>query len=77
MTNLMHKFLIYFIYLFASALHVSGFLLAYLQRQAYNFGSGSSLLGIFFNSNYSMSHYIVILHALYYLTLNTFNSYKL
>jgi hypothetical protein len=35
-----------FIYLFTSALHVSGFLLAHLQRQAYNFGSGSSLLGM-------------------------------
>jgi hypothetical protein len=33
-----------FIYLFSSALHVSGFLLAHLQRQVYNFGSGSSLL---------------------------------
>jgi hypothetical protein len=31
----MHKFLIYFIYLFTSALHVSGFLLAHLQRQVY------------------------------------------
>jgi hypothetical protein len=31
-------------YLFTSALHVSGFHLAHLQRQAYNFGSGSSLL---------------------------------
>jgi hypothetical protein len=29
---------------FTSALHVSGFLLAHLQRQVYNFGSGSSLL---------------------------------
>jgi hypothetical protein len=34
-----------FIYLFTSALHASGFLLAHLQRQVYNFGSGSSLLG--------------------------------
>jgi hypothetical protein len=32
----MHKFLIYFIFLFTSALHVSGFLLVHLQRQAYN-----------------------------------------
>jgi hypothetical protein len=46
MANLMHKFLIYFIYLFISTLHVSGFLLAHLQRQVYNFGSGSSLLGM-------------------------------
>jgi hypothetical protein len=46
MTNVMHTFLIYFIYLFTSALHVSGFLLAHLQRQVYNFGSGSSLLGM-------------------------------
>jgi hypothetical protein len=29
-----------------SAPHVSGFLLAHLQRQVYNFGSGSSLLGM-------------------------------
>jgi hypothetical protein len=35
-----------FIYLFTSALHVSGFLLAHFQRQVYNFGSGSSLLGM-------------------------------
>jgi hypothetical protein len=35
MTNVMHKFVIY---LFTSALHVSGFLLAHLQRQVYNFG---------------------------------------
>jgi hypothetical protein len=34
------------IYLFTSALHVSGFLLARLQGQVYNFGSGSSLLGM-------------------------------
>jgi hypothetical protein len=34
------------IYLFTSALHVSGFLLAHLQMQVYNFGSGSSLLGM-------------------------------
>jgi hypothetical protein len=40
----MYKFLIYFSYLLTSALHVSGFLLAHLQRAAYNFGSGSSLL---------------------------------
>jgi hypothetical protein len=40
----MHKFLNVFYYQFTSALHVSGFLLAYLQRKAYNFGSGSSLL---------------------------------
>jgi hypothetical protein len=46
MTNLMHKFLVYFIYLFSSALQVSGFLLVHLQRQMYNFGSGSSLLGM-------------------------------
>jgi hypothetical protein len=32
--------------LFISALHVSGFILAYLQRQLYNLGSGSSLLGM-------------------------------
>jgi hypothetical protein len=44
MINLMHKFLIYFICLFTSALQVSGFLLAHLHRQVYNFGSGSSLL---------------------------------
>jgi hypothetical protein len=44
MTNVMHRFLIYF--LFTSALHVSGFLLAHLQRQVYNFGSGSSLLSM-------------------------------
>jgi hypothetical protein len=43
MTNIMHKFLIY---LFTSALHVLGFLLAHLQRQVYNFGSGSGLLGM-------------------------------
>jgi hypothetical protein len=41
MTNVMHKFLIYFIYLFTSALHVSGFLLAHLQREEYNIGIGS------------------------------------
>jgi hypothetical protein len=46
MTNVMHKFFIYFVYLFTSALRVSGFLLAYLQRQAQNLGSGSSLLGM-------------------------------
>jgi hypothetical protein len=39
----MHKFFL-FIYLFTSALKVSGFLLAHLQGQVYNFGSGSSLL---------------------------------
>jgi CRISPR/Cas system endoribonuclease Cas6 (RAMP superfamily) len=31
-----------FIYLFTSALHVSGFLLAHLQKQAYYFGSPSA-----------------------------------
>jgi hypothetical protein len=36
-----------FVYLsIYSTLHVSGFLLAHLQRQVYNFGSGSSLLGM-------------------------------
>jgi hypothetical protein len=35
-----------FIYLFTSVLHVSGFLLAHLQRQMYNFGSGTSFLGM-------------------------------
>jgi hypothetical protein len=35
-----------FIYLSTSALHVSGFLLAHFRRQVYNFGSGSSLLGM-------------------------------
>jgi hypothetical protein len=44
MTNVMHKFLVYFIYLFTSALHVSGFLLAHLQRARMD--SGSSLLGM-------------------------------
>jgi hypothetical protein len=39
----MHKFLIY---LFNSALHISGFLSAHLQRQLYKFGSYSSLLGM-------------------------------
>jgi hypothetical protein len=34
MTTLMHKFLIYH---FTSALHVSWFILAHLQRQVYNF----------------------------------------
>jgi hypothetical protein len=34
-----------FIYPFASALHVSGFLSAHLQRQVYKFSSGSGLLG--------------------------------
>jgi hypothetical protein len=33
------------IYLFTSALHVSGFPLAHLQWQVYNFGGGSSVLG--------------------------------
>jgi hypothetical protein len=42
-TTVMHKFLIY---LFTSALHVSGSLLAYLQGQVNKFGSGSSLLSI-------------------------------
>jgi hypothetical protein len=32
--------------IFTPALHVSGFLLAHLQRQMYNFGTGSSLLGM-------------------------------
>jgi hypothetical protein len=41
--NVMYKFLIY---LFTSALHVSGFLLAHFQSQVYNFGSGSTLLGM-------------------------------
>jgi hypothetical protein len=40
----MHKY--FFIYVFTSALHVSGFLLAHLQRQVYNFDSGSSLLSM-------------------------------
>jgi hypothetical protein len=31
---------------FTCALHVSGFPLAHLQRQVYNFGSGLSLLGM-------------------------------
>jgi hypothetical protein len=44
MTNVMRKYLI--IYLFTSALHVSGFLLAHIQRQMFNFGSGLSLLGM-------------------------------
>jgi hypothetical protein len=35
-----------FIYVFTSALHVSGLLLALLQRQVYKSGSGSSLLGM-------------------------------
>jgi hypothetical protein len=35
-----------FMYLFTSSVHVLGFLLAHLQGQAYNFGSGSSLLGM-------------------------------
>jgi hypothetical protein len=33
-------------YLFTSVLYVSDFLLSHLQRQMYNFGSGSSLLGM-------------------------------
>jgi hypothetical protein len=32
--------------LFTSALHISGYILAHLQRQVYNFGSGSGLLGM-------------------------------
>jgi hypothetical protein len=44
MANTMHKFLIYLsIYICRK---YSGFLLAQLQRQVYNFGSGSSLLGM-------------------------------
>jgi hypothetical protein len=39
----MHKFLILFNY-FTSPLHVSGFLLAHLQRQVYNFRNGLTLL---------------------------------
>jgi cytochrome b561 len=35
-----------FFYLFTSALHVSGFLVTHLQRKLYNFGSGSSILGM-------------------------------
>jgi hypothetical protein len=31
---------------FTSALHISRFLLAHLERQVYNFGSCSSLLGM-------------------------------
>src|SRR5215510_7285933 len=42
MTNVMHKFLIY---LFSSALHVSGLLLAHLRSQVYNCGSGSKSAG--------------------------------
>jgi hypothetical protein len=34
------------IYLFTSALHVSGFLLALLQRQVYKSGSGLNVLGM-------------------------------
>jgi hypothetical protein len=45
MTNVMHKFL-KFIYLFTSALNVSGFILAHLQRQMCNFGGASSLQGM-------------------------------
>jgi hypothetical protein len=41
--QLNEKFLIYFIYEFTSALHASGFILAHLQRQAYNFGMVSAL----------------------------------
>jgi hypothetical protein len=44
MTNVMHEFLIFF--LFISALHVSGFIVAHLHRQVYKLGSGSSLLGM-------------------------------
>jgi hypothetical protein len=43
MTNVMYKFLNN---LFTFALHVSGFVLGHLDRQVYNFGSGSSLLGM-------------------------------
>jgi hypothetical protein len=43
MTKVIDMFLIY---LFTSTLHVSGFLLAHLQRQVYSFGSGSYLLGM-------------------------------
>jgi hypothetical protein len=39
----MQKFLIF---LFTSALHALDLLLTHLQRQVYNFGSGSSLLGM-------------------------------
>jgi hypothetical protein len=39
-----------FIYLFTSGLHVLGFLIAHLQRQVYNFGSGLSLMGTVRNS---------------------------
>jgi hypothetical protein len=35
-----------FICVFTSALQVSGFLLAHLQRQVYNFDRGSNLLGM-------------------------------
>jgi hypothetical protein len=40
----MHKFLIYLSIYFC--LTFLGFLLAHLQRQVYNFGIGSSLLGM-------------------------------
>jgi hypothetical protein len=43
MTNVMHKFLIN---QFTSALRVSGFLLAHLQKQVYSFGSDSTLLSM-------------------------------
>jgi hypothetical protein len=46
MTNLMHKFFIDVIYLFTSILYISGFILAHLQRQGYNFDGGSSPLGM-------------------------------
>jgi hypothetical protein len=42
--NVIHIFL--FISLFTSALNVSGFLLAHLQRHVYTFGRGSSLRGM-------------------------------
>jgi hypothetical protein len=45
MINVTHKFL-NFVYLFTSVLHVSGFLLAHIQRQVYNFVSGASCLGM-------------------------------
>jgi hypothetical protein len=40
----MHNFLIYFIYLFTSALHVSDFLLAHLQRQSPGYGVSARAL---------------------------------
>jgi hypothetical protein len=58
MTNVMHKL---FIYLFTSALHVSGFLFAHLQRLVYNFGSGSSLLGmVLAQLVHYVGHYIIL-----------------